>query len=553
MHSQSVAALFFGQSDSVLSLGDRIRYIARAQFPFVGILGVVTAGLLIADASQVTALSYVGGVLLALALTGAALALPWERISRGWVWGIAAGDFAVVAVLGETLAETFPAITVLVIFPVMWMAYEFGVRAAPLSLLGAVLAVILPNLLAGVWSITTLEAASTSVRAAFIVFFAVSVGLMSDLLRGSRRMVEEISTELRVSLAASEDRELTLRAVIDTVDAAIVVFDTDGVVTTTNETARAHYEKTRTDNDADPREGLVFHRDRVTPVPRSEGIIARGLRGDPLAGRVYWLGKESGQIAVTAAARRVVRSDGEILGTVIVAHDVTALVEAVSVRDAFLATVSHELKTPLTNIIGYLEVIEDAAPEVGSELAIVQKNADRLLALVTELLSAGGSTAPVHRLPIDVADVVRRKLALLRPEATAAQVALVEQPSASIIAAVDPNALRTVVEHLLSNALKFTPAGGAVTVAVHSDDTTVWITVVDTGVGIAREHQRQVYDRFFRAPTARAGAVPGAGLGLSIAKSLVDAHGGIIELESTPGVGTSVRVGLPLRAPERTA
>jgi signal transduction histidine kinase len=123
----------------------------------------------------------------------------------------------------------------------------------------------------------------------------------------------------------------------------------------------------------------------------------------------------------------------------------------------------------------------------------------------------------------------------------------------SIIAEVDPEALRTIIGQLVSNALKFTPAGGEVTVAVTRDDHFVWLRVADTGTGISHDHQRQVFDRFFRAPAAQQGAVPGTGLGLSIVKALVDAHHGSISLTSELGDGTTVVVGLPLDAADRTA
>jgi two-component system phosphate regulon sensor histidine kinase PhoR len=546
-HGQRYSAGFVADPGSVSTVVDRLRHISQAQLPFVVILGVVTAGLGVADRSRIAAPSYLCAVVLAVVATAVALVLPWERISRSWVWAIALSDFAVVALLSESLSEAFPAIIVLIVFPVMWMAYEFGIRAVPYSLAASVVAVLFPHVGTGAWAISAIEVAGLTVRAAFILLFAVSVGIMSDQLRASRRMVGEISTELRASLAASEDRELTLRAVIDTVGAAIVVFDTDGGVVTTNETAHALYEKTGTDpNSSAPLEGLIFRRDRRTPVPRSDGIIARALRDEPLAGRVYWLGEGEAQVAVTAGARRMHRADGAVLGTVIVAHDVTALVEAVSVRDDFLASVSHELKTPLTNIIGYLEVIDGAAPSIADELTIIQKNADRLLALVTQLLSAGGRSAAVHRLPADVSDIVARKAASFSDAAAAKSITLTHPEGSGIVAEVDPNALRTMVDHLASNALKFTPVGGLVTVGVDSRDGYAWIRVADTGIGIASEHQRQVYDRFFRAPLARAGAVPGTGLGLSIVKALVDAHGGVIELASSPGTGTTIRVGLPL-------
>ena len=554
MHNERSATGFFGLSGSVSTMGDRLRYIAQAQFPFLAVLGVVSVCLAIADRSRVVSPSFVLATAFSVVLSVGALFLPWERLRRGWVWLIATGDFVVVALLSETLSEVFPAIIVLIVFPVMWMAYEFGVRSAPISVLAGVVVTVFSYTMDDRWPLSPLEIANLAVRLAFLLLFAVSVGVMSDLLRASRRMVRDISAELRSSLAAAEDRELTLRTVIDTVDAAIVVMDATGGTTIANESARAQYKKSNGRIDSNgPREGLIFHRDRVTPVAASEGIIARALRDAPLAGRVYWLGEGDEQIAVSSAARKVRRADGEILGTVVVGHDVTALVEAVTVRDEFLSTVSHELKTPLTNIIGYLDMIDGTAPQIATELAVIQKNADRLLALVAELLTAGGTTSWVHRLPADVADITSRKLDLLRDDAARAHVMLTAVAAPSIIAEVDPEALRTIIGQLVSNALKFTPAGGKVTVAVTRDDHFVWLRVADTGIGISHDHQRQVFDRFFRAPTARQGAVPGTGLGLSIVKALVDAHHGSISLTSELGDGTTVVVGLPLDAADRTA
>jgi PAS domain S-box-containing protein len=220
-------------------------------------------------------------------------------------------------------------------------------------------------------------------------------------------------------------------------------------------------------------------------------------------------------------------------------------------KDEFIALVSHELRTPLTSICGYLELLlqdGDVAglPEALSWLEVIDRNAERLLRLVEDLLlTAQASTGnlALEAGELDVASIVEQAVQAGRPVAAARGIALTW--SVETLPAADGDRLRIgqVIDNLLSNALKFTPAGGTVGVRAYPHNGAVRIEVADTGMGITDDEQTHLFEQFFR--TASAQAIPGVGLGLSISKAIVEAHHGRISVESTEGVGTTFFVDLP--------
>ncbi len=133
-----------------------------------------------------------------------------------------------------------------------------------------------------------------------------------------------------------------------------------------------------------------------------------------------------------------------------------------------------------------------------------------------------------------------------QPSATAGGIALVLTRRASVIAVVDPPRLRQVVDNLVSNAVKYTDRGGRVDVSVRADEQSVEITVVDTGIGVAPGDLDRLFTPFFRSRQARERLAPGVGLGLGISRAIVDAHGGLLEVDSLPGRGSTFRATLPL-------
>jgi PAS domain S-box-containing protein len=228
------------------------------------------------------------------------------------------------------------------------------------------------------------------------------------------------------------------------------------------------------------------------------------------------------------------------------------LEQADRLKDELISVVSHDLRTPLTSIMGYLELAlgEDADGEISDErrdyLLVAQRNAQRLHRLVEDLLFVSRVKSGRSGLLLEAHDVgrlVRDTVENALPTASSADIVLASQCDPDVEALVDSHRVSEAVENLISNALKFTPPGGRVTVRVVGDADSVFIRVSDTGIGVPAEDVQHLFDRFFR--TSSAEAVPGAGLGLSIVKAIVDAHGGGIEVESEPGAGTTFELRLP--------
>lgn len=224
----------------------------------------------------------------------------------------------------------------------------------------------------------------------------------------------------------------------------------------------------------------------------------------------------------------------------------------------FMSMVSHELRTPLTSIIGYLDLMTaghggDLSERHLDMLGVVERNAHRLLDLIDDIVTLDrleSGRVPLKSGPIEVAQVVNQVVAAVAPLAAAREQRLtadVRPMSGGLVG--DAEQIERVLLNLASNAVKFTPKGGAVHVVADGDDDEARITVVDTGMGIPADEQPRLFTRFFRSSTARSAAVPGTGLGLVIARSIVDAHGGSIELVSAENEGTVVTVTLPRKPP----
>lgn len=219
-----------------------------------------------------------------------------------------------------------------------------------------------------------------------------------------------------------------------------------------------------------------------------------------------------------------------------------------SERRRLLADVTHELRTPLTVVQGDIEALIDgvhpADPEHLGSILDETRVLSRLIDDLRTLSLAGSGGLPLHREAMDVGALARDAVASFAPQADAGGVALHAEVEAGLPAVdADPVRIREVVSNLLSNALRHTPRGGTVTVAVGEAAGWVAVTVRDTGTGIAPEVLPHLFERF-----ARSAGSPGAGLGLAIAKGIVTAHGGEIGATSAPGAGTQVRFTLPASA-----
>jgi PAS domain S-box-containing protein len=223
-------------------------------------------------------------------------------------------------------------------------------------------------------------------------------------------------------------------------------------------------------------------------------------------------------------------------------------------KDEFVALVSHELRTPLTSILGYLElVLEGEAGEISADqarfLTIIDRNARRLLRLVGDLLFVAQIEAgqlAIEREPCDLAQLAADCIEAARPQAFEQEVELRFESEARVELLGDRTRLAQLLDNLVSNAIKFTPEGGLVRVRLARHGRRVVVGVSDTGIGIPPEEHASLFQRFFRSSEATRRAIPGTGLGLTITKAIVDAHGGSIDIESELGSGTTFLVELPV-------
>jgi signal transduction histidine kinase len=229
------------------------------------------------------------------------------------------------------------------------------------------------------------------------------------------------------------------------------------------------------------------------------------------------------------------------------------LLEIDRLKDEFVSSISHELRTPLTSIAGYVELLqeEEENPEKLDHLAIVGRNSERLLALVSDLLFAARlqyGRLELERSPVDLRKVVLQCIDSARPRAQAASVELdVEVEDVPSIMG-EPAKLAQLLDNLVSNAIKFTPRDGHVSVRLTGHPELIRIEVSDTGIGIPDRERNRLFERFFRAQSALEQQIQGTGLGLYISKAIVDAHGGRIGVDSAPGKGTTFVVELPVSA-----
>lgn len=249
-------------------------------------------------------------------------------------------------------------------------------------------------------------------------------------------------------------------------------------------------------------------------------------------------------------------------GVVLVARDVTALNAADRIRSNFISMVSHELRTPLNSINGFLEIV--AEEQVGplnerqhEFLGYARQSTQQLTTLVEDILFITKADSGEFKLrwrDVEIAQVVSQAIIGQAAAAQKAEVHVVmEAPADLPTLRVDEFRLQQVLNNLLSNAIKFSPAGSEVRLTVQRDSDTLIFSVQDAGTGVALDEQARIFDRFYQAESATRTRGGGYGLGLAIAKLIVEQHGGTIWVESEPGSSATFSFTVPLARPDTSS
>ncbi len=486
-----------------------------------------------------------------VAFSVAAFLSPSAAFPRSAMIGVGLFDLAIVAVLRVLLIEQQPRVSILVLIPVLWMAYSSGAVGLVLTILGNYAVAVLPFIVFGTWPKTASQWGREALFPAIIGLVAIAVFLAAQRLELQSSRLTISDGKLQVSIDQLLDADASALAVMQSVDSGILFYSPDGRILLANEVGRKLRRLAGGMSDAimSPTP-LVFGADRVTPIRSSDQAGARANRGELTLRRLSWIGTGSEQRAVTVTSRHVRRASGELIGTVIAMHDVTALADALRTKDEFLATISHELRTPLTSIIGYLEVIEDSADlesiGIAEDFAVIHRNSQRLLQLISALLSEIHAPQELAARRTDLSGLIDECLETTRRAASMAEVSVESQFLEPVSAVVDATQLSLAIDNLLSNAIKFTPAGGHVSISLARDGEDAIVRVADDGVGIPASERERIFDPFFRGVVARSRVVAGSGLGLSTAKTIVIAHGGTIQVHNIDSGGTTIEIRLPV-------
>ena len=354
---------------------------------------------------------------------------------------------------------------------------------------------------------------------------------LSPLLKRIHRQHVEIQMQLR------ELREKTdeFTQITGSMREGLVLLDEHGSILSINAAAQALFGA----------DAQCVGRDFLT-IERSHEISA-AIQAAAADGHSEVRAERAGRVYQFDISR--ITSDGKFLGTVILAFDITEQEFAERNRREFTANVSHELKTPLQGIIGSAELIENGMvrpDDLPRFVGHIHAEAARLVTLIDDIIRLSqldeGDAMPTE--PVDLLAVSQEAAENLHDAAAARNVTVSVTGQPAVLPGVR-RLIYEIVYNLCDNAIKYNRDGGRVDVTVAADAGGSSITVADTGIGIAPEHQGRVFERFYRVDKSHSKASGGTGLGLSIVKHAVQYHHGRIELESTPGTGTTIRVVFP--------
>jgi PAS domain S-box-containing protein len=518
-----------------------------------------------------------------------AAAVPWSRFPTEAAIVVPVISLIAVGFFRLGTGGVLSPFASILLLPFVWIATEEGRINALIAAVGTFLVLFAP-----IVSTSKPSTGTDLVRAFYApVIYLIVAFVINEIAHRVRQQLaaaqaaseqrkELLESAVRASdeLALNEARLKTANRLILSIwnavtEQSVIGTDLDGLIDVWNPGAEKMLGLTQDQVTAAGRHVVDFHltseleerlremdvRKLTVSSPEDFSALVDAVRAGYAEARDWTYVRADGKhvpVQVTATPR--LDENGHRVGFIFVATDMTKAREFARLKDEFVGLISHELRTPLSSILGYLELLRDdedspLSAEQLQYLGVAERNAHRLLRLVGDLLFTAqveSGQFPLDLREVDLREVIGASIESARPAAATAAIELVALvDDTPLLVRGDAQRIGQAVDNLISNAIKFTPAQGTITIGLDRDGPDACITVSDTGIGIPAVELGQLSTRFFRASTATRNAVPGVGLGLTITKAIVTAHGGSMSIASEEGLGTSFTVRLPLEGLRR--
>lgn len=486
---------------------------------------------------------FMAGLVLVVVTTLLALAVPWHRLPRRAVVVLPLLD---VFAVGLTTNAPDIRLGLLWVFPVTWLATYFSMGWVLVGVAFSSACLVLFAERSGTPADIVLRVLTVVIALGFL---GVTVRIGAQRSRAARRLLERRSEQVNRAAERAETNRRRVTQIIDALRNALVVVGEDGRILQMNDAYRVLYGRDR-HGEALPSAAVEYDNRRGSAVPPARTTLARAASGERLHEERVWLFDAQGQWRALQVSTQTMASAtaGQHIVLVVI-DDITDQLQAEEERRAIVAVVSHELRNPLTAIIGHVDLLrerDDLPPRVSGQLDVIANAAQRMEDLVASTLHATRQAPEEPFEPVDLRRVLETSAASYDPLIKGGRHQLEVSGAESLVIYGDAFRLRQVLDNLLSNAVKYTPAEGRI--AVHLDtapDGQAELSISDTGTGIAPDDLPRLFEPYFRSDRAVLAGVAGTGLGMGIARDIVQAHEGSISVASTVGEGTVVTLRFP--------
>lgn len=519
----------------------RTRSIWRWQLVLAAATVTVAAAIALLDPARFGEPTFLGGITAIVALTGASLLVPWERVPSEGVVALPIANIAAIALL--SIGGQSPA-SLLWVFPIAWIATYYR-----LPWLGVGLGFVAVFLTAEVFAsgLSPLFTQRAIIILLCLGFIGITINTGSRRARAYSRLLRRQFAQLDRTRERAEHQARRTALLADSLETGLARIDRDGVLIDAN-AAFLQYFGAHTFTDFSPTGAVEYDDHRGQPVGRHETFIARAAAGESWRDRRVWLYDARAQWrALDVMTRPVVADEVEHDSNLIIVRDVTASVEAERARANVSAVVSHELRNPLTAILGYTDLLlerDDLPADIARQLGVIEHAGQRMERLVTSVLEGKDLSEQPHK-AVDLRTVIEASLLAFGPTATSALVDLSHDLADSRDVFGDAFRLRQAIDNIVSNAVKYTGRGGSVHVSASHTASDTAVTFTDSGIGMSEHDRERLFERGYRSEAARSSGVAGTGIGMSVVKEIVDQHEGSLEVTSNLGRGTHITLTLP--------